>query len=182
MGSYLEKIVGKKVDKAVNQVQWYGRPASLIPGADYADMLENRASDFTDAVYNLSGKGRKKSEKAAMKAIERIRSGKTVAYRVEDPEIPASETMHAESYGTDVDDYAILGEKRLAGWQKKQTIMSNLFNYAVPDTIFIAGGRDEGDVRETMAHEGVHEAGVYHDEESRSQIDFNMALDPFRYE
>ena len=181
MGNYLNKIVGKKVDKAVNQVKWYGRPASLIPGADYADMLENRAADFTDAVYNLSGKGRRKSEKAAMKAIERIRSGKTVAYRVEDEAIPASETMFSESYGADVDEYSILGERRRAGWQKEPNFMFDLFS-TDPDTIFVAGGRSEGDVRQTMAHEGVHEAGVYHDTESSGQTDFDMALDLFRYE
>ena len=184
MGKYLNKIVGEKIDKSLNQVKWYGRPASLIPGADYADMLENRASDFTDAVYNLSGKGRKKSEKAAMKAIERIRSGKTVAYRVEDESIPASETMHAESYGQEVDKYSILGERSRAGWQEEPTFMSNLFNFETtdPDTIFIAGGRSEGDVRVTQAHEAVHDAEVYHDTEISGQSDYDMALEPFRYE
>ena len=182
MGKYLNKIVGEKIDKSLNQVKWYGRPASLIPGADYADMLENRASDFTDAVYNLSGKGRKKSERDAMRAIERIRSGKTVAYRVEDESIPASETMHAESYGQEVDKYSILGERRRAGWQEEPTFMSNLFNYAEPDTIFIAGGRSEGDVRVTQAHEAVHDAEVYHDTEISGQSDYDMALEPFRYE
>ena len=160
-------------------VSWYDRPARLIPGSDYADMLEDRSPDFTHAVHQLSGKSRKKAEREALKAIDRIRSGDVVSYRVDDPSIPASETHSAKSYGEDVGEYSILGEHRYAGWNDPNFgLMDRLFG-ADPDTIFIAGGRDEKDVWKTMAHEGVHLTGIGHEEEYQSQGAFDKVLEPF---
>ena len=160
-------------------VSWYGRPARLIQGSDYADMLEDRRPDFTNAVHQLSGKSRKRSEREALRAIDRIRSGDVVSYRVDDASIPASETLHAESYGEDVGEYSILGEHRYAGWNDPNFgLMDRLFG-ADPDTIFIAGGRDEKDVWKTMAHEGVHLTGIGHEEEYQSQGAFDKVLEPF---
>ena len=160
-------------------VSWFGRTARLIPGSDYADMLEDKSSDFTHAVHQLSGKSRKKAEREALRAIDRIRSGDVVAYRVDDPSIPASETHSAKSYGEDVGEYSILGEHRYAGWNDPNFgLMDRLFG-ADPDTIFIAGGRDEKDVWKTMAHEGVHLTGIGHEEDYQSQSAFDKVLEPF---
>jgi hypothetical protein len=160
-------------------VSWYGRPARLIPGSDYADMLEDRRPDFTHAVHQLSGKSRKKAEREALRAIDRIRSGDVVAYRVDDPSIPASETHSAKSYGEDVGKYSILGQHRYAGWNDPNFgLMDRLFG-ADPDTIFIAGGRDEKDVWKTMAHEAVHTTGIGHEEDYQSQGAFDKVLEPF---
>ena len=160
-------------------VSWFGRPARLIQGSDYADILENRRPDFTHAVHQLSGKSRKRAEREALKAIDRIRSGDVVSYRVDDPSIPASETHSAKSYGEDVGEYSILGEHRYAGWNDPNFgLMDRLFG-ADPDTIFIAGGRDEKDVRKTMAHEGVHLTGIGHEEDYQSQSAFDKVLEPF---
>ena len=160
-------------------VSWYGRPARLIPGSDYADILEDRRPDFTHAVHQLSGKSRKKAGREALRAIDRIRSGDVVAYRVDDPSIPASETHSAKSYGEDVGEYSILGEHRYAGWNDPNFgLMDRLFG-ADPDTIFIAGGRDEKDVWKTMAHEGVHLTGIGHEEDYQSQSAFDKVLEPF---
>ena len=160
-------------------VSWYGRHARLIPGSDYADILEDRRPDFTHAVHQLSGKSRKKAEREALRAIDRIRSGDVVAYRVDDPSIPASETHSSKSYGEDVGEYSILGEHRYAGWNDPNFgLMDRLFG-ADPDTIFIAGGRDEKDVWKTMAHEGVHLTGIGHEEDYQSQSAFDKVLEPF---
>ena len=160
-------------------VSWFGRPARLIQGSEYADILEDSRPDFTHAVHQLSAKSRKKAEREALRAIDRIRSGDVVAYRVDDPSIPASETHSAKSYGEDVGEYSILGEHRYAGWNDPNFgLMDRLFG-ADPDTIFIAGGRDEKDVWKTMAHEAVHTTGIGHKEDYQSQSAFNKALEPF---
>ena len=161
------------------EVSWFGTTARLIPGSDYADMLEDKSSDFTHAVHQLSGKSRKKAGREALRAIDRIRSGDVVAYRVDDAKIPIRETDYAKSYGEDVDQYSLLGEHRYAGWNDPNFgLMDRLFG-ADPDTIFIAGGRDEKDVWKTMAHEAVHTTGIGHKEDYQSQSAFNKVLEPF---
>ncbi len=179
---YLRKIVDKKVgDVLESDVKWYGRPASRIPGASYADMIESRSGDLTDAVYNLAGKGRGRAERNIKKSLKRLRSGKLVAYGVEDPEIPASETIRSESYGEDVDEYAILGEHRQVGWNKPpQTFLSRLFN-TEPDTVYVAMGRPTGQVRQSMAHEFIHDTGVSHDTYRSSQVRYDKELEGFQY-